>query len=189
MTMLQVLRSFPKEVLPASATVDFLHFVVCNKPAVRVRVQQAIGLTKLATWCEQYSFAFQVDDEGYVCVARDIHLANMILSVDRSLEPHESRLGKLLGYPACCCNFVSVIGEANIDTIAAEVATWLFVGRFRLINPSGYLDGKSLICHLPCSAKCLASLRIAEQALSFIQANHDEAIISPWLFWLKTNLD
>ncbi len=149
-------------------------------------MQQAIGLAKLAAWCEQYSFAFKVDDEGYVCVARDIYLASIILSVAQSFEPHELRLGSLLGYPSCCCNFVSVIGEANIDTLAVEVATWSFVGRFRLINPSGYLDGKSLICHLPCSPECSASLRIAEQALNFIEANY-EPILSPWLFWFTTS--
>ncbi|MBW4598524.1 MAG: hypothetical protein KME29_02660 [Calothrix sp. FI2-JRJ7] len=187
--MLPALYSLPREILSPSTNVDFLYFFACNKPAVRVRIQQRNDLVKLADWCGEYGFAFQVDDENYVCVARDIELARMILLLDGSAEPHESTLGSLLGYPPCCCNFISNIGEANIDTLAAEAATWSFVGRFRLINPTGYIEGKSLICHLPCSPKCMASLHLAERALNFIKANIHEQFFSPWLFWLKTNLE
>jgi len=184
MTSLQALRSLPREVLPASAAVDFLHLLACGKPAVRTQIQETNNLTKVAAWCEQYGFAFQSDDEGYICVARDAELARMILLVDQSVEPHEWRLGKLLGYPSCCCNFIAVAGETNIDAIATKITTWSFVGRFRCINPSGYLEGKSLICHLPCSSECGASLQIAEEVLSFIKVNLCEPILSPWLIWL-----
>jgi hypothetical protein len=189
MNVLQSLRSLPKEVLPASATVDFLHLIACGKSAVRTQIQETNSLTKVAVWCEQYGFAFQADNEGYVCVARDAELARRILLVDQSGEPHEWKLGNLLGYPACCCDFVAAAGEANIDALAAEIATRTFVGRFRLTNPTGYLDGKSLLCHLPCSSQCWASLQIAEQALNFIKANLDEPILSPWLSWLTSIAD
>ena len=174
----------PREVLPASSAVDFMHLIACGKPAVRTQIQQINGLAKIAVWCEQYGFAFQSDDEGYICVAQDVDLARMILLVDQSVEPHESMLGKLLGYPSCCCDFIAAVGETNIDAIAKEITTWPFLGSFSLINPAGYLEGKSLICHLPCSPECGASLQIAEEAFSFIKVNHCEPVFSQWLVWL-----
>jgi hypothetical protein len=182
--MIQQLRSLPREVLPASATVDFLHFVACDKPAIRTQVQESDAETKVAGWCKQYNFTFQIDSDGYLCVARNAETACLVLSVDRSLEPHEKHLGILLGYPTCCCEFVATAGEANIDLLAEEIATWSFTGRFHRINPAGYLDGKALICHLPCSPNCLASLHLAEKALNFIISNAEEPILKPWLVWL-----
>lgn len=183
MDMIQQLRSLPREVLPASAIVDFLHFVACDKPAVRTRVQESDAETLVADWCWQYNFAFQIDSDGYFCVARDAETANLILSVDRSAEPHEKHLGILLGYPTCCCDFIATVGESNIDLLEKEIATWSFTGRFHRINPTGYLDGKALICHLPCSPNCLASLHLAEKALNFIISNAEELIFKPWLLW------
>ena len=183
MNMIQQLRSLPREVLPASASVDFLHFVACDKPAVRTRVKESGAETKIAGWCKQHNFAFQIDNEGYLCVARDAETAYLILSIDQSVEPHEKQLGILLGYPACCFDFVATVGEANIDSLAKEIAAWSFTGQFQRINPTGYLDGKALICHLPCSPNCLASLHLAEKALNFIISNAEEPILKPWLLW------
>lgn len=182
--MIQQLRSLPREVLPASANVDFLHFVACDKPAIRTRVQESHAETKVADWCKQYNFAFQIDNDGYLCVAHDAETARLILSVDQSAEPHEKCLGILLGYPTCCCDFIANIGEANIDLLAEEIATWSFAAPFHRINPARYLDGRALICHLPCSPNCLASLQLAEKALNFIFLNAEEAILKPWLVWI-----
>jgi len=142
------------------------------------------GLTEVAAWCQQYGLVLQADSEGYICIASTAELADLVLLVDRSVEPHERQLGKLLGYPVCCCNFVAALGEANIDWLAPEIANWLFVGRFRRIDPTGYLKGKSLICHLPCSPQCRASLNLAEKALDFIKANSEDPIFEPWLAWI-----
>jgi hypothetical protein len=171
--------ALPHELLPRSAKVDFLHLLGLEKPAMRTNVSEQ-AMQALRNWCLRYGYGWDADEEGYCCVASSVGLARKVLEVDRRVEPHETELGLLLGYPRCCCEAIARVGESGIDDRAAEVARWLFQGRFRLIDPSGYRQGASLICHLPCRTDCAASLEIAERAVRFLQPRLSEPAFVSW---------
>ena len=154
------------------------------KSAFRCRLTDPSLFPLLKPWCKQHGLAVRVDRDGFVCVAKTIELATRLLEVDRSPQPHERILGLLLGYPLCCAEFVADAGESNIDALAAEIRQWAFAGEYRLIDPSSYLDGASLICHLPCSPRCSASLAIARGALLFAKRHRFEAGFERWSNWL-----
>lgn len=174
--------ALPLKQLPASTWVDFLHLVALGKPAVRVRVSEP-GRQDLARWCTIYRYAWSSDTDGFFCVAHSQNLADHILEVDRRTEPHELNLGLLLGYPSCCCEAVAELGESKIDDYAMAVASWGFQRQFRLINPSGYTQGASLICHLPCSPCCEDSLKIAMRAARFLRERLEHPAFASWLRW------
>ena len=178
------MRSLPLSLLPTSARVDFLHFLACNKPAVRTKFFHAYAKSHLEDWCNSYGLFIHVDSESFVCIAREPELAEQILDIDQSYEPHEKLVGLLLGYPECCSDFIASIGESNIDHIEQEIIQWNFSEEFKRINPSNYLIGTSLICHLPCSSNCQHSLDLANQALDFINRYRDEGCLAPWLIWV-----
>jgi hypothetical protein len=67
----------------------------------------------------------------------------------------------MLGYPPCCSRAAARVGDEGIDCRHAAITRQRFHGRFRAIDPSGYLNGSSRISHVPCSHRCLPSLRLA----------------------------
>lgn len=174
--------ALPHEQLPPSAGVDFLHLVGLRKPAVRVKVSGP-GLEEVARWCATYGYAWVADEDGFCCVARKMDLAERVLEVDRRPEPHELELGLLLGYPRCCCDAVTAVGESEIDSRAVAVAAWSYEERFRLIDPSRYRQGGSLICHLPCTPACEPSLVIARRAARFVRQHQGHPAFEPWSAW------
>jgi hypothetical protein len=175
-------RSLPQDLLPASARVDFLHFLVAGKPAVRVKATEtAVG--SLHRWSMLNGYGHAVDEDGYSCVAMGEAYARHVLEVDQRVEPHELTLGLLLGYPRCCCEKIAHVGESQIDQQAAVIAEWEFEGWFRLINPSKYRRGASLIYHLPCSPTCSASLRLARRAARFLRRRLDDPAFASWSDW------
>ena len=176
--------AFPREQLSPSAWVDFLHLVALGKPGVRVKVLEP-GRRELARWCTRYGFGWNCDTEGFCCVAATKYLADRILEVDRRIEPHELDLGVLLGYPPCCCQAVAELGESRIDELAAAINSWEFRHRFRFIDPSGYTQGASLICHLPCSPSCEASLNIAIRAARFLRGRLGDPAFASWSRWAQ----
>ncbi len=177
--------SLPFDLLPNSSYIDFLQFIACDKPAIRIHLQNQHSIKKLVQWCFSHKYAIKVDIDRYACIARNISLVETILEVDQNPKPHEHILGLLLGYPECCSKFVARIGENNIDQLDKQVAYWTFSRKFRYIDPTHYLDGTSLICHVPCSNTCLASLDIALNALRFIQAHLAIPALTPWHYWLN----
>lgn len=183
MKPIQIFRSLPIDYLPASARVDFLHLIACNKPAIRTKLFDPTIKLSLEDWCNRYGFILRVDSEYFACIAREIRVAEQILELDQSQNSHERLLGLLLGYPECCSNFIESVGESNIDSIEKEVINWKFSGDFTRINPSKYLNGASLICHIPCSINCQSSLNLANQALNFINQYRNETCLAPWLIW------
>jgi hypothetical protein len=180
----RVVGSLPRNALPASAAVDALHLSANLKSAFRCRLTAPNLFPLVKAWCERHDLGVQGDQDGFVCVARTIELVIRVLEVDRSPEPHERTLGTLLGYPSCSCDFVANAGESNIDLLADQIRKWQFDGEYRLIDPSGYLDGNSLICHLPCSTRCSASLAIARSALLFVTEHRLEPGFERWSKWL-----
>ena len=174
--------ALPHRTLPLSAGVDFLHMVACGKPAVRFKLTEH-GSTDLALWCAAHGDACRVDEDGFCCVAPTLSLAERVLEVDRRTEPHELELGLLLGYPRCCSEGVAEIGESAIDDHAAVVARWPYAGRYRLIDPSGYRRGDSLVCHLPCSPACGPSLELALRAARFLEYRLRHPPFDRWSHW------
>jgi hypothetical protein len=142
------------------------------------------ALDAVAAWSDRHGLALVVDDEGYVCVAVDQTLAALVLEVDRLASPHEASLGRLLGYPPCCCELVAGWGEARIDKLAGEIARWKFEGDYHLIDPTQYRAGRSLVCHLPCSRTCGPSLEVARAALGLVRAHLDSVSFRRWEAWL-----
>ncbi len=184
-----LIESLPLGALPPSAAVDALQMAAGVKRAMRTRLAGLGASGAVARWCEAHRLFHLVDDEGYASIATDRHLASLILAVDRQVGPHEARLGRLLGYPACCSEFIARRGEALIDQIAGEAARWPFEGRYRLIDPSLYLAGRSLVCHLPCSPTCNRSLEMCRQALSLVFAHRHSAGFRRWAAWLDAPWD
>lgn len=182
-----LVTSLPHEALPASAAVDALHLAVKLKHAFRSRLTTTAALTLVQQWAGKHGLAMSVDEDDFICVATNRELATRVLEVDRSPEPHELLLGSLLGYPPCCCAFVAQAGESNIDMLAEQIHRWQFEGDNRLIDPSGYLAGTSLICHLPCSPRCPQSLVIARSALQFITRHRRSTGFEQWNRWFLSN--
>ena len=175
------LRALPWELLRPSALVDFVQLLACRKPAVRLLVKgegERRLVESLSRWCRETGLDFASDGEGYACVAGRKGGAAGVLAMDGRAEAHELELGLALGYPHCCCERVARLGESAIDEYAGEVAKWTFAGPYRRIDPSGYRRGLSLICHLPCSATCDASLVIANKAREFLLGHKDDPLLS-----------
>jgi len=180
-----LVASMPQEALPASAAVDVLHFAAKLKTAFRSRLTTTAALESVQQWTDNHGLALNVDEDGFICIATNSDLAARVLEIDRSPEPHESLLGSLLGYPPCCCAFIAQAGESYIDMVAEQAHQWQFLGEYRLIDPSGYLDGDSLVCHLPCSPRCSQSLVIARSALQFVNRHRLMAGFEQWGKWFS----
>jgi hypothetical protein len=176
--MVERLRSAPLKLLRPSVLVDFVLFLACEKPAVRLMVDNKDGFEALGKWCRQWGFDFAADEEDFACVSSEPGTASRVLEIDRRAYAHEIELGRALGYPACCCERVAEVGESEIDSYALVVEGWSFEGPYRRINPAGYRLGRALISHLPCSPTCEASLAIADGAYRFVVENAGEPALS-----------
>lgn len=180
------LNSLPSNELAPSILVDLLHFIACDKLAVRFHLDDSDTQTQIINWCHIHEYSVSSDTERYICITHNLELAENILHIDADPMPHAQKLGLLLGYPECCSQFIHKLGECNIDWVAELIGGWKFDRRFNLINPSGYLEGKSLICHLPCSPVCESSLEIAEKALHFIKSHYNEIYwLNQWEDWVN----
>lgn len=181
-----LLEYFPDTLLPASAWVDFLNFCASNKPVVRTKLENISDINNLYLWCSNYGLFMVTDDDLYVCISFDQSLAITTLEVDRSIEPHTYQLGLLLGYPECCCAYIDSMGESKIDKLAIQISKWNFLGKYKMINPTKYLCGQSLISHLPCSPNCRSSLYIAEKSLRFLvdKQEKNKSFCKRWRTWI-----
>jgi hypothetical protein len=174
---IEQLRSLPLTLLRPSALVDFVLFFACEKPAVRLIVDSEAGLEALEGWSSRWGFDFASEGEGFASVGFEPGTASRVLEIDRSAEAHEIELGRALGYPACCCERVSAVGESEIDSHAIVVAGWSFEGPYQRINPASYRSGRALVSHLPCSSTCDASLSIANRAHLFVVEHAREPVL------------
>lgn len=172
------------EGLKDSDYVDLLLFLINQKPGVRLGKSSLELQNQMKNWAKKRNFGFIVNYDNYVYLGKTKLIARMIQLIDDSYFSHEFLLGRFLGYPTCCCKKVKFIGEKNIDLWENELCnTSIFKGKFRLINPSGYTQGKSLISHIPCSCNCEKSLTIAKKALSIIIQNKENEKFSRWKEW------
>ncbi len=184
-----LVETLPLGALPPSAAVDALQMAAGVKRALRTRLAGPDASTAVAEWCDRHRLSHLVDDEGYASIAVDRPLAALILEVDRQVGPHEAPLGRLLGYPACCSEFVAEGGEDRIDVLACEAARWPFRGDYRLIDPSLYLAGESLVCHVPCSPTCDRSLEMARAALDLVRVHRHSEGFRRWADWLAADIE
>lgn len=181
LSAIEGLRALPWELLRPSALVDFIQFLACGKPAVRLLTKgegEKTLIDALSFWCRERGLGLVTDGEGFACVASESAYAEHVIELDRSPAAHEVELGLALGYPCCCCERVASVGESGIDAHASEVAAWTFTGCYRRIDPGGYRHGLSLICHLPCSPACVESLAAAERARGFLLNHPTEPLLS-----------
>lgn len=181
---IEILESIPPNVLPESSNVDLLHFVALNKICIRTRISNRASYNEVENWCSRNSYYSYIDTNNFLFIVKDKSNLKYLYNLDTDEQPHEFRLGSLLGYPKCCCLFIEKVGESNIDSTCSEVEKWGYLKEFILINPHGYTKGNSLICHIPCSPNCQPSLELALQALAFIRLNENSMFTRRWRDWL-----
>jgi hypothetical protein len=192
-TMLWQKIDFPIDVfenlpdnLPNSDYIDFLLFLAKLKPALRVKIPDKATREKLHIWSINNHFSFLDSENHYVYIAPDQISVNRLKITDDSFEPHEYKLGRLLGYPECCCKKIASVGEQNIDEWEDTfIKLSSFEGEFELINPTGYTEGYSLISHIPCSSNCVHSLHIAKKALNIITHYKWNKHFDRWKYWTQ----
>lgn len=146
--------------LRPSAITDLAQLITFVRPAVRTQVvgRPVEGVQRFA-W--QLGCFAACDPDGFVVFSRSQMLSSRILSLDRRQGDHTYALGRLLGYPHCCCRAAAGVGECELDAWAAKIASCTFIGRYKMIDNSGYQKGRSLVSHIPCSPHCVPSRRMA----------------------------
>lgn len=161
--------TLPLDCLPPSALVDALHLAAGLKVVLRTRLIRGADWANVSAWCNAHELVGVRDEEGYAIIGLTDSVVREALTLDMSPNPHEIALGVLLGYPPCCCRAIAEVGEAAIDAYAEATRNRNFGGDYSLINPGEYVDGRTLICHLPCSPWCDDSLKLAKKALGFLR--------------------
>lgn len=156
-----MLHTLPPWLKP-SAAVDLLQLMASIRPAVRTELAQPADHLTVRRWARSHGWYVAMDDDGFLVLSSSPTLARRVLAIDRSPRNHTGMLGRALGYPPCCCRAADRVGEHALDSWAISVDALTFVGRFKAISPRGYLHGRSLLSHIPCSPACRLSLRMAE---------------------------
>lgn len=164
----QLLLGLPWDGVPRSFIVDLLQFCASSKRVIRTRIVEG-GRTTVAEWANQNLLHLYVDSGDFAFVGVSMSELVRASSIDQSCEPHELEFGAVLGYPDCCCRFIATRTEAQIDDVGEEQKAWRFEGEFRLINPTGYSQGRALISHLPCSTNCKPSSDLAWKAVRLLE--------------------
>jgi hypothetical protein len=91
-----------------------------------------------------------------------------------SSDSNDQKLGKILGYPDCCCSFY------NLNKAKAKERQFDFISFLKeteglyLINYLLRYFDISLINHFPCSLNCKCSIKIAESNLDCLSNNYPE---------------
>lgn len=176
----RIVLAIPLDCLPRSSLVDALHLAASLKAVLRTRLLGGADWAVVSAWGAAHGLIGACDEDGYVFVGRAESVVREAMALDTSPEPHEVPLGLLLGYPPCCCQAIADVKEANIDAFAERARQWAFPGEFSLIDPGGYAEGRALICHLPCSPSCTASLTLAKRALAFLNENPELLAMGTW---------
>jgi hypothetical protein len=147
--------------LKPSAAVDIaqVHFAI--RPVLRTETRRNISASEVRRWARQRGW-FAHFDGRFVAFSPFPELGRRVLALDCSAFDHTYLLGLALAYPACCSRAAARNGESALDNFAASIGAAPFIGRFGAINPTGYLAGRALISHIPCSPRCAPSLDMAE---------------------------
>jgi len=176
----EIWNKIPWDILPLSAKADFCLFIARIKPALRTQVKEGKKSQHSLKSIRALGYHSILDENGFLVISRDSSLSKTIIEVDQSPLPHAAYLGRLLGYPECCANFIERVGESRIDKVAEEYKKNNFRGLFSLLDISQYLKGISLISHVPCSYECNPSLTNALFIRSFIKGNKNVSGFTEW---------
>ena len=152
--------------LPISFRTDLAQLIAGVRGAIRSELR-SVSARDLKAWARRSRLSAAVDRDGFFSVARSPAAARRVLRIDALPGRHAFILGRALGYPTCCCLAAARRGEDHLDEWSAESSSASFRGRFQLINPEGYREGRALISHIPCLPHCLPSLRIALAVLAW----------------------
>jgi hypothetical protein len=159
--MIPVASPLPSWLKP-SAAVDVAQLWFCIRPVMRTELALPVVRERVRRWARNYRFFAALDDDGFLVLSRTPCLSRRTLDLDRGPGDHTFALGRGLGYPYCCCRKAALMGDASLDALADRFCSEDFFGRFNMINPLGYCDGHALISHIPCSPRCVPSLKMAE---------------------------
>ena len=183
---LKMFEELPKDLKPADY-IDLLLFLLKEKPCVRLGNNSLRTYKNVAIWCENNDIDYIISKEGFMYISFSWLCANITQIVDDSVFNHTYLLGKLLGYPTCCSKKIANIGETNIDSYERHlISNCKFLKPYDLISPKGYLEGYSLISHIPCCTTCKESLRIAEKVYNVININQNNPMFEKWkLYWFN----
>lgn len=170
--------SWPNALKP-SARVDLLQLFAGIRPAIRteLRVVNDSVSERCLRWFRAQGLHVAIDRGHFVVVSGSPSLSRRILDLDRAYHDHTYRLGRMLGYPHCCCLRAASVGEEGLDRWALELRSRPFAGIFRAIDPCNYLLGYSLISHLPCAQNCRPSLAMASALHFALQAERRQSIV------------
>lgn len=145
--------------LKASARVDLALVLSGAREMMRTELSRPVSAAEVGRWARFRGLYASCDPAGFVALGQRPGVGRRLLALDAAPGDHVHALGRMLGYPTCCCRAARAQGEAEIDRWAARPRR--FLGRFQAIDPSGYLHGNALVSHVPCSAQCRASLALA----------------------------
>jgi hypothetical protein len=177
---IEIWDKVPWEGLPLSAKVDMCQLLSQVKPAIRLHVQDQAYLKTLISIFDSLSWYTAYDMDGYIVISAVKDLPHTILEVDQNPSPHEIHLGSLLGYPNCCCQYISQYGESQIDQLAEAFKKENLADKFKLIDISYYNKGLALLSHIPCSYECLPSLQRALFLKKFILSSNLQGGFLSW---------
>jgi hypothetical protein len=145
-----------------SAAVDLAQLWFYIRPVIRTELAHSVDRETVRRWTRNHRFFLALDDDGFLVLSRTPCLSRRVLDLDRSSGNHTFALGRRLGYPYCCCQRAALIGDAALDSLTGGFRSADFLGRFKMISPLHYRDGHALISHIPCSPRCMPSLKMAE---------------------------
>lgn len=167
--------------LKSSDYVDFLLLLNNDKHCVRLGFNDTKVYSKLAKWCKTFNFSYIVSSAGYMYVSKHKIIAYLAKMLDDSTFNHTLFLGIVLGYPLCCSCKMASVGENHIDEYEKNFIKFAkFQNPYNLINPIGYTSGYSLISHIPCSNKCISSLKIAKHTYQIICQHKNNKVFLKW---------
>lgn len=144
-----------------SARVDLAQLGKGVRPVIRSEFAGRPDLVRVRQWARRLGLYLVADKDGFFALGADPSTVRRTLRADSRPARHMVALGRLLGYPLCCCLAAARRLEEGLDSWSGAVSRRPFVGQFKLIRPEGYGAGESLISHVPCSARCSASLAMA----------------------------
>ncbi|MER9353761.1 hypothetical protein NKI61_10730 [Mesorhizobium sp. M0514] len=155
----------PKWLKPSSM-VDLCQVTLNVRPAFRTEVQGEVSDAEIGRWARLRGLYFCRDRDNFVVFSKRSVLVRRLLAIDQTAGEHTVLLGQWLGYPRCCARTARRIGEKHLDAWSIQISGRRHVGNFSLTSVSQYAAGRALISHIPCSAHCPASLRMATQVLA-----------------------
>jgi hypothetical protein len=147
--------------LKPSARVDLRQVLAGVRPALRTEVEGRVTPAELGRWSRRAGLFALADRDGFLVLSRRPGYARRLMAIDRAPGDHTAQLGHWLGYPNCCARAAARQGEAHLDTWAARLSHRRYMGRFAAIDVAAYRQGRATLSHIPCSASCNASLRMA----------------------------